>query len=505
MFKKQKFFNVILIIVLACVTTLFVANAVGQEKARDSGNNDVKTVLFKDATTVMKAAQSVNAQILAPTNFGKAMELYHEAETNLQKGENLDDIRKDLRESVAFFQKAIDATKLAEVTFPNSMKARKDAYFTGSVKYSSELWKEAEEKFNGAAAELEDGDVNDAREEAAEAEKLYRKAELNSIKASYLDDTRELLKKAEDLDVEDYAPRTLLLAQQLVKQAEKELNENRYDTDVARSLARQANYQAKHAIYLASTIKQMESKDQTMEDQMLASEKPLERIAEMAGWVATFDTGLDKTTDRITMYINTYQDSVAGLIQTVNWFDQERNLQQARINELEQRFGDQEEEKSALAQKIAKQAKTRQIFSNMEGSFNSNEASILREGNDIIIRLVGLNFPVAKSTIEEKSFGLLTKVRDAINYFPESTISVMGYTDSYGGDAQNLQLSKERAESVKQYLMANSKLTTSQISVIGYGESKPISTNETATGRAANRRVDVVIHPSVGVKVVMAN
>jgi outer membrane protein OmpA-like peptidoglycan-associated protein len=238
---------------------------------------------------------------------------------------------------------------------------------------------------------------------------------------------------------------------------------------------------------------------------MLASEKPLMQIDELTGHAAKFDAGFGETTKAISAYIITYQDSVDKLVQVVNWYDQASELKDARISELELKFGSQEEEKSALAQQIAQQAETREIFANMERSFLANEATVLREGNDIIIRLVGLNFPVAKSTIEEKSFGLLTKVRDAINYFPESTVSVLGYTDSYGGDAQNLKLSTERAESVKKYLMANSKLLTSQISVIGYGESKPISTNETATGRAANRRVDVVIHPSTNVKIVMAD
>jgi len=131
----------------------------------------------------------------------------------------------------------------------------------------------------------------------------------------------------------------------------------------------------------------------------------------------------------------------------------------------------------------------------LERSFRSEEAKVLREGNDIIIRLVGLTFPSAKATIEQQSFGLLTKVRDAINSFPESTISVLGNTDSHGGDEQNLQLSKDRAEAVKQYLLANTNLNASRIEVIGYGESKPIASNETAAGRAANRRVEVVIHP----------
>ncbi len=190
-------------------------------------------------------------------------------------------------------------------------------------RFSSKLWTEAEKKFNEAAGKLEDGDVNDAREKAGEAEKLYRQAELDAIKTNYLDETRELLKQAEKLDVKDRAPKTLLTAQQLVKQAEKELNENRYDTDVARSLAQQANYQAKHAIYLSNTIKQMKDKDQSWEDLMLASETPLQQIAEKTEQVASFDTGFGKTTDEIIAYVTTYQDSVAGLSQDLDWYQQE--------------------------------------------------------------------------------------------------------------------------------------------------------------------------------------
>jgi OOP family OmpA-OmpF porin len=58
-------------------------------------------------------------------------------------------------------------------------------------------------------------------------------------------------------------------------------------------------------------------------------------------------------------------------------------------------------------------------------------------------------------------------------------------------------LSNERAEAVKQYLLANTKLDASRVEAIGYGESKPIASNETKDGRAANRRVEVVIHPAM--------
>ncbi len=491
MFQTKRYLNIGLFIVFTCIAT-FVLNVAGQNLVKA---DDVKTLLFKEADAAMQAAKKVNANVLAPDNYSEAMKRYQEADTDLKKGKKLEDIKEKLGESTTFFQKAIEATKLAEVTFPNLMKARMDAHKTESAKYSSKLWKQAEEKFNDAAGELEGGDVNAARKKASEAEKIYRKAELEAIKANYLDGTRALLKQAKEQKVKDRAPKTLLNAQQLVKQAEKELNENRYDTDVARSLAQQANYQAKHAIYLSNAIKKMKDNDQTWEDLMLVSEIPLQQIAENTDRTAIFDAGFGKTTGEIITYIKSYQDSVFGLSQDLKSYKQKSDLQGARIAEMEQKFGVQAMEKSVLAQQIANQDETRKHFTKVERSFSSEEARVLREGDDIIIRLIGLNFPSAAATIEQKSFGLLTKVRDAINSFPESTVSVQGYTDSYGSDEKNLQLSKERAEAVKQYLLADTKLHTFQIEASGYGESKPIGNNETAKGRAANRRVEVVIHP----------
>jgi OOP family OmpA-OmpF porin len=279
MYQEQRVLKFAMIIALACFAILFVATA-----SSLAAPQEVKTVLFKEANAALQAAKKVHAEVLAPKNFGEAMKRYQEAEADLQQGKKLEDIRKKLSESTAAFQKAIEATKLAEVTFANSIKARKDAQFTESPKFASVLWTEAEKKFNEAAGKLEDGDVNDARKRAGEAEKLYRQAELDAIKTNYLQETWALLKQAEQLKAKDHAPKTLLNAQQLAKQAEKELNENRYDTDVARNLALQAKRQARHAIYLANTIKQMQDKKQTWEDLMLAVEKPLQQIAEKTDW-----------------------------------------------------------------------------------------------------------------------------------------------------------------------------------------------------------------------------
>lgn len=497
MFQKQRIFKLALGMTLAYTTMTFMACTPAAPQAvpltRQEAN--LKATLFTDVNKAWHAAQKVDAKVLAPQNFAKGAENYQQALADFKNEVELDEIQKNLSNATAYFNRAIRASKLAQVTFPNTIKARNDAKFTESGKYSPKLWTEAEGKFNEAAGILEDGKVDDARKVGKEAERLYRAAELDAIKVFYLTETRDLLKRADELKVNDYAPKTLALARQLFIQADAELNKNRYDIDYARSLVLQSRHEAQHAIYLAATIKTAKAKDQTSEDLMLASEVPLQRIAEQTGHLASFEAGYNPTTNAIISYVNTYQDSVAGLSQDIEWLKIQRQLQIDRTAELVVMLGDQVKLKSDLAQRIADRAKTQEVFTKVEQSFMRSEARVLREGDDIIIRLVGLDFPSGAATIEQKSFGLLTKVRDAINALEASSITVMGYTDSYGDDDENLTLSINRAEAVRQYILANTKLNATGVEAVGYGESQPIANNETELGRAFNRRVEVVIHP----------
>ena len=74
-------------------------------------------------------------------------------------------------------------------------------------------------------------------------------------------------------------------------------------------------------------------------------------------------------------------------------------------------------------------------------------------------------------------------------------VVVEGHTDANGSDSTNLILSQDRADAVRQYLVSNFAMDPEKITSVGYGESRPVATNETAAGRARNRRIDLVIHP----------
>jgi outer membrane protein OmpA-like peptidoglycan-associated protein len=104
--------------------------------------------------------------------------------------------------------------------------------------------------------------------------------------------------------------------------------------------------------------------------------------------------------------------------------------------------------------------------------------------------LQGVNFETAKATLKPESQAILDKVAESLNNNPEVNVEVGGHTDNRGTRAANLRLSQARAFAVRQYLIEKG-VAASRITAQGYGPDKPVADNTTATGRAANRRVEL--------------
>jgi outer membrane protein OmpA-like peptidoglycan-associated protein len=111
------------------------------------------------------------------------------------------------------------------------------------------------------------------------------------------------------------------------------------------------------------------------------------------------------------------------------------------------------------------------------------------------ISIDGANFSTDSSKLRPTADERLAPVLQAATDYPEIQLEVSGHTDSTGSDAHNQGLSERRAAAVKTWLV-NHGVAADRITTVGYGETRPIDTNATATGRAANRRVEVryVIH-----------
>jgi OOP family OmpA-OmpF porin len=104
----------------------------------------------------------------------------------------------------------------------------------------------------------------------------------------------------------------------------------------------------------------------------------------------------------------------------------------------------------------------------------------------------GILFDVDSYKIKGESFKTLKEIGQLLQDDPELRLSIEGHTDSDGSDDHNATLSQNRANSVRDYLISTYNIEGSRLEAKGWGESKPIDTNDTPEGKANNRRVELV-------------
>lgn len=471
--------------------------------------DNLQQQLFGEANALLDQAKEKKADLIAPNSFSRGMGYYNDATAAYGKQERLEDIRDKVKNAMIYLAKALDQCKIAEVTLSAAMAARTDASSAGAPTHSAEHWNRAEEQFNRAARSLEDGSLDDAKRRAAEAEATYRTAELEAIKSNYLSPARTLLKQAEEIGARDNAPKTYARAQLLASQVEALLKQNRYDTDEARQLAQESKYEAAHAIYLHKTITAMKRSDRSYEDAILEAEASIQSAAGAAGIVGRFDEGYQKTVSEISAAIRERDAKIKSdanamleAAEAIRGKESEIDNLKQRVSSMENRVGSLTENErqlkeagSELQRRLNTQREQEETIRQVGFMFSDDEGDVLRDGSNIIIRLYGLSFPVGKNIIEPQYYTLLTKVQEAIKKFPQCSIMIEGHTDSQGSDETNQTLSESRAKATAEYLMANMGVQI-PINSQGYGESRPVASNDTPEGKAMNRRIDVVITPS---------
>ena len=459
--------------------------------------DELRKTFFKEADAARAAADAADAKLLAPRSYERGLKEYTDAEYALDRGRNIETVRSNAADAAAYFSTAAEKAQLAKTSLALAMKSRQDAANARAPELSAELWTQAQRKFSEAIRLLERGDLKGSERRKIEATTLYRDAELVAIKAQYLNETRRLLQDADRARVGRYAPITLGRAKQLLADAERELNENRYDTDLPRSLAKQANYEAKHAIYLSEVVRKVRDKDMTAEQLVLQWEDSLRQISGVADVVPDMESGPDALTAELVTYFENRRNEIEALQQETAEDDIRISDMEEEMRTLDERLGGATEERAALIQRLEAQARVKQQFEQIDKMFSSDEARVFRQGNNVIMRLVGLNFDSGASQLKPENFDLLAKVEKAIDVFPRSELIIEGHTDSFGGDDMNQNLSQERAESVQQYMINAMRIPTYRLIATGYGETRPVASNETAAGRARNRRIDIVIKPSL--------
>lgn len=133
----------------------------------------------------------------------------------------------------------------------------------------------------------------------------------------------------------------------------------------------------------------------------------------------------------------------------------------------------------------------RDLERNLEGT----GATVTNTGDALLVNLPSeVTFAFDRADIQPQFREPLARVAATLNQYESSTIDVVGHTDSTGSESYNQDLSQRRADSVAGFLIGRG-VVPARVIAFGKGETQPIATNETETGRAQNRRVELIIVP----------
>jgi len=128
----------------------------------------------------------------------------------------------------------------------------------------------------------------------------------------------------------------------------------------------------------------------------------------------------------------------------------------------------------------------------------SNAAAVRREGDLLAIVLKGdVTFDLNSAKVKPGLYREIDRIAEVMVRYPHTTIEVDGFTDSSGKEEYNRQLSQRRADAVRDLLVQRG-VPAHSIRAVGFGEAQPVATNDTAEGRARNRRVEIRIASTQG-------
>lgn len=348
---------------------------------------------------------------------------------------------------------------------------------------------------------IETGQLNQVEQLRKEADRQYRNL-INSRLPDLVHETAKLVGRASAAGAKNYAPRTYSAAKEWLNDADAYLD----GIGIAPNHPRRGIDLAKAARALALQVKQFRRDSGSHEKLILASRSERLRIAQKLGMrvnvddpladvdIRTILAGIDKKMSQKTASEKHYRAEIsvlktqykrkleAGLLDQRSALlrqqrDQVSGLKDAFRAKLERETFDQKRQKQLLKAFYKQEV---DIFPNLDGS--------------ILIRLSTLKFASGRSGINKKYYDMLARLKRALDIYDDREVHIEGHSDNQGDARGNRALSLKRAESVRDFLIS-AGVDAGRLKTLGFGEVRPIASNDYKKGREMNRRIDVIIQP----------
>jgi outer membrane protein OmpA-like peptidoglycan-associated protein len=401
---------------------------------------------------------------LSPEHFKDAKSAMNDARRASEKGEESTKILENIGQAMAELKIVEDNGQKNAPLLSTVLAARASAKAAKADSAMSGEFRSADNQLQSMGSDIESNDFHPDAGAISKLEGRYSDLELLALKNTNLGGARSLIENAENNGAKDQAPVTLGAAQVQYDSASRAIEANRHNPQAyAPSVALSVNLAQKLDQVLKTMNDSKTSETAAIEiynqkQQLAANQVSLSNADSQA---VAAKSAADATAQQAAHQEQADQQKIVAL--------QGQNAQYA--------------DKEALNQKIEQ----------VKAKFTADEADVVRDSNKIIIRLKTMKFVTARYELTSTSLDTLQKVKEMIATVPVTKVVVEGYTDSVGSGPKNIELSQKRADAVRDYLVSEKTLPENEVEAKGYGYERPLRSNKTKEGRAANRRVDVVI------------
>ncbi|KPJ79010.1 MAG: hypothetical protein AMJ54_00690 [Deltaproteobacteria bacterium SG8_13] len=434
------------------------------------------------------SARQDQVNVLSPAWFEKSETSLRAAKAEMKKGGELSDILEYIAEGRAQLLTARDKSQLSRSVLPDVIQNRKLARDAGAPSLGEDYTK-VEAQFIGLTRAIEKDNITYAKKGREKVSDEYRRLEIRAIKVRTIGEVRGLLQRAKREKTFKIAPKTYQEAQRQLTAADEFITKNPYAKDEMRRKAQAALFSAKRHLEIARQAGELE--EMQPEPLALLIEKDLHSIASKLPAPDMRDRDFDTQVENIVGSVAALQYERSAMLEKVSDQQKLTDQLQARLAELE---GKSKAEQTAKERLLAEK-QFNELFEKVRTYFEPREAEVYKREGQLVIRLKAMEFPVGQSIILPKNYSLLSKVQRAVRTFDDVDLIIEGHTDSTGSEEVNDLLSEQRADAVRQYLVANETLAFDKIIAVGYGSHRPLASNKTEKGRAINRRIDLIITP----------
>ena len=478
-----------LILTLLSAAVLVLTSCAGHQlevKPISKSENPQQLINQLDNDIAMARKNQVN--VLAPTWFERAENSLNAAREGLKEGGLLAELLENVATGRAQLQRAEEIAKTSRMTIPEAIKARDLARAAGAPNLGS-FYTDVEKRFLALIEAIEKGNLGYARRSQTRVTEQFRRIELRTIKIQTIGEVRRLIKDARNKGLQKIAPQSYAAAKKKLAETDTFITENPYQKEKMHKLAAEALFMARRIHVVADQSVKVEN----MEPEQITqwAEGILFQTTQRLGAPDMRDRSFDDQVENILATISAQRADQEFLVGNTKKQQVEIEKLQKTIANLEgQTIKEQKEKERLLAEK-----RFNEKLSSIQHYFKPQEAEVYKKQNQVIIRLKAMQFPVGQSVILPGNYTLLSKVQSAIRTFGEPDVIIGGHTDSTGSESLNEHLSQQRADAVRQYFVANETLPYEKIIAVGYGSMRPIASNATRSGRAMNRRIDIIITP----------